>query len=155
MRATRHNSTHGSRKRARRVCVVVAALSLSAASCAQDPQKEIRQEAQTLASWAATLHMVGDSWREGSVPGRYAEKTIIEVRESLREEGKTINESSTLPADARAALSDHAGKLDALASGMRESVTSNPASMPQDIEMLSQEEQALRDLAQRAGAQGR
>jgi hypothetical protein len=155
MRATGHNSKRGGgRGLARRVCIVAAALSLSAA-CSRDPQKEISREAQTLASWAATLHMIGDSWREGSVPGRYAEKTIIEVREALREEGKTINESSTLPADARAAVSDHARKLDALASGMRESVTSNPAAMPQEIETLAQEEQSLRDLAQKAGAQTR
>jgi hypothetical protein len=155
MRVSEHNSTRGGGFRARRICVVAVLLSLSAASCAQDPQKETRQEAQTLASWAATLGMVGDSWREGSVPGRYAEKTIAEVRESVREEGQTINASATLPADARAALSDHARKLDALASGMRESVTSNPASMPQAVEALSQEAQSLRDLAQQAGAQPR
>jgi hypothetical protein len=155
MRVNGHNSTRGGRRGSARLVCVVAALSLSVSSCAQDPQKETRQEAQTLASWAATLHMVGDSWREGSVPGRYAEKTIIEVRESLREEGKTINESSTLPADARAALSDHEQKLDTLAGRMREVVTSNPASMPQAVEALAQEEQSLKDLAQRAGAQAR
>jgi hypothetical protein len=155
MRVNGHNSARSGSVSARRVCVVVAALSLSAASCAQDPRKETRQEAQTLASWAATLHMVGDSWREGSVPGRYAEKTIAEVREALREEGKTINASSTLPADARAALSDHEQKLDSLAGGMREAVTSNPAAMPQAVGLLAQEEQSLKDLAQQAGAQGR
>ncbi|MDT7604478.1 MAG: hypothetical protein QOF61_2475 [Acidobacteriota bacterium] len=154
MRATDHNSTRDVRRRARVVCVL-ATLSLFAACAQADPQKEIRQEAQTLASWAATLHLVGDSWREGSVPGRYAEKTISEVREALREEGHTINESSTLPANARAVLSEHAQRLETLASGMRESVTSNPASMPQEIEMLSQEEQSLKDLAQKAGAQAR
>jgi hypothetical protein len=138
----------------RRVCVVAVLLSLSAA-CAQDSQKEIKQQAQTLASWAATLHMIGDSWREGSVPGRYAEKTLDEAREALRDEGQTIDESSTMPADARAVLSDHARKLDALAGGMRESVKGNAAAVSQAVDALAQEEQSLRDLAQRAGAQTR
>jgi hypothetical protein len=156
MRVNEHNSTRGGRLRARRVCVVVAALSLSATSCAQDPQKETRQEAQTLASWAATLHMVGDSWREGSVPSQYARKTFHETRKVLQKELKSLQESSTMPADARAALAEHAQKLDGLAGAMWEEVqTGDPTFTPKMIEQAAQEEQSLKNLAQQAGAQGR
>jgi hypothetical protein len=156
MRVSEHNSTRGDGGRARLICVVAVLLSLSAASCAQDPQKETRQEAQTLASWAATLHLVGESWREGSVPSQYARKTFHEIRKVLQKELKSIQESSTMPADERAALAEHAQKLDGLTGAMWEEVqTGDPTFTSKMIEQAAQEEQLLKDLAQKAGAQAR
>ena len=153
MSATNHNPDRDLRRRVRVACVLL--LSLSAA-CAQDPQKEIRREVQTLSSWAATLHLLADSWREGTVPTPYAKKTIEAARETLRDELKTIQGSSTIPADACAALSERAQSLDALTEAMSRAVQSEDRAATEQLAgSLSQEEQLLGSLAQQAGAQSR
>jgi hypothetical protein len=154
MMLTEHNSKRDVLRRVRVACVLLS-LSLSAA-CAQDPQKEIRQEAQTLSSWAATLRLVGDSWREGSVPTPYAKKAIEAARATLRDELKTIQGSSTIPADARAALSERARSLDALGDAMSRAVQGEDRAATEQLAgSLTQEQQLLGSLAQKVDAQPR
>ncbi|MFN2599415.1 MAG: hypothetical protein ABR563_19775 [Pyrinomonadaceae bacterium] len=140
------------RGRARRVVTLFVLLSLSGA-CAQDPRKQTRQELQTLSSWAATLHLLGEAWLERSVPSRYAQQTLHEARQTLQEEAQTIQQSSSIPADARAALIGHAQQLDRLAGGLSEEVqTGDPTDTPQVLTQVAQEQQALADLARGVGA---
>lgn len=144
------------RRRARRVCAVAAmALSLFVA-CASDPQEEAREESQRLASWAATLHLLADSWRAGAVPTRYTRKSAEAAHETLQEELKSMQKSSTLPSDARASLVERAQSLDALASAVAQAAQKEDRNGAEQLgESLAREEQTLKELAQQAGAQGR
>jgi hypothetical protein len=157
MDATDQTPARDSRRRARRLRTLAAPLSLVLlAACAQDPRREIRQEAQTLSSWAATLHLVADSWREGSVPTPYAKKAVEAARATLRDEAKSIQGSSTMPADARAAFAERARGLGELADSMSRIVEGEDrAAAGQLVVGLSGEEQSLKDLAQKAGARAR
>lgn len=140
------------RARARRIAALSVSLSLFAA-CAQDPQKQTRQELQTLSSWAGAIHLLGEAWLERSVPSRYAQQTLHEARQALQEEAQTIQQSSSIPPDARAALVGHAQQLDRLAGGLWEEVqTGDPTNTPQSLAQLAQEQQALNDLSREVGA---
>jgi hypothetical protein len=157
MRASDHNSTRVGRRRVRRVCALALALSLCAA-CARDPQGEARQELQTLSSWAATLRLLADSWREGAVPSRYAAKTAEAAQETLQEEARKIERSCEMcyGSWSQAVLGAHAHNLDSLASELSQAVQKEDrAAAVQLVESLAGEEQSLRDLARKAGAQGR
>jgi hypothetical protein len=140
----------------RRTFIFAATLALFCAACAQDPQKETKQELQTLSSWAATLHLLADSWREGSVPTSYATKTLENAREALRQESQRAQSSSSLAPDARSSLVAHSQSLDAQAGELASAVQREDRSaVPPLANALVQEEQTLAALAQKAGAQTR
>jgi hypothetical protein len=154
MRAT--DQTFARRVRARRTFIFAASLALFCAACAQDPQKETKQELQTLSSWAATLHLLADSWREGSVPTQYTTKTLENARDALRQESQRAQSSSSLGGEARSSLVAHIESLDALAGEFASATQREDRSaVPQLVNALAQEEQTLADLAQKAGAQTR
>jgi hypothetical protein len=163
MRATEQDETRGhaardGRTSARRLCALVASASLLilSAACSKDPRGEARQELQTLSSWAGTLRLLAESWREGSVPSRYAAKTAEEARESLRSESQTVQQSSSIPSDARAAFAQHAQALDSLASSLsRAARGGDREAASQLVVQLAGEQQAVDALARGAGAQGR
>jgi hypothetical protein len=141
----------GRKRRARRVCALAAALSLLV-GCAQDPQDEARQEWQTLASWTATLHLLADSWREGSVPTRYAKKSAEAAHETLQKELQSVQKSSTLPADGRALIVERARSLDELSLSLAQAMQSEDRVAAQQlVESLAREEQSLKDLAREGG----
>ena len=162
MKMSDHKQTRDSRRcardgrrRARCVCAVTMALSLFVA-CASDPQDEAREASQRLASWAATLHLLTDSWREGSVPTGYARKSAEAAHKTLQEELQSVQKSSTLRADARGSLVERAQSLDALASAVAQAAQKEDRNAAQQLsESLAREEQTLKEFAQQAGAQGR
>lgn len=173
MRATDHSTTRGGARRAgttrggptrarwsraRRLCAIAASASLLILSvaCSQDPRKETREELQTLSSWAGALRLLAESWREGSVPSRYAAKTSEEAREALREESQTVEQSSSIPAEARAAFARHAQTLDAFASSLAQAARGGDREAAgQLVAQLSGEQQLIDELARGAGASGR
>lgn len=143
------------RRRARLACALAATLSLFVA-CASDPQSEAREKAQKLASWAATLHLLADSWREGSVPTRYARRSAQAAQRALQEASKSAQESSTLRAEARASLVERAQSLDRLASALAQAAQKEDRSLAVQLsDSLAHEEQTLKEFAQPEGAQGR
>jgi hypothetical protein len=155
--ATGQNSTHDVSARARRRCALVVTLSLlfMSSACASDPQKEARQKLQMLSSWAATLHLLADSWREGAVPSRYAAKTADDAHETLMEESQTIQQSSSIPADAREAIKGHARNIDAAAASLAQAVRNEDREVAAQLSgQLSDEQKSIDDLARGAGAQG-
>lgn len=157
MSATGQNSTHDVSARACRLRALVATLSLllTTPACASDPQKEVRQELQTLSSWAATLRMLSDSWRDGSVPSRYAAKTADDAHETLMAESQTIQQSSSIPADAREVIKGHARNIDAAATSLAQAVRNDDRAVAARLSgQLSEEQKSIDDLARGAGAQG-
>jgi hypothetical protein len=154
LEATDHNSKRDGR--ARRFLILAATLLLlTSSACASDPQKEARQKLQTLSSWAATLRMLADSWGDGTVPSRYAAKTADDAHETLAEESQTVQQSSSIPADARAVITGHAQSIDAAATSLAQAVRNGDrAAVAQLSGQLSAEQKSIDDLARGAGAQG-
>jgi hypothetical protein len=157
LKTTDQDSKRNGHARGRRLCAfaVSSSLLLLSAACAQDPQKEVRQELQTLSSWAATLHLLADSWREGSVPSRYAAKTADDAHETLMEESQTIQQSSSIPADAREVIKGHARNIHAAAMSLAQAVRNEDRGAAAQLSgQLSDEQKSVDDLARGAGAQG-
>lgn len=75
----------------RRVCCLVL-LTLALTYCTRPPADQLKNELQTVASWAATARVVGEAWLKGDVPHAYATKTLSNAQETLQEEAKTIEE---------------------------------------------------------------
>ena len=109
-----------------------------------------------MASWAASLHLLCDAWREGSVPTRYAAKSMEEAREALSQEAQTLRkEISKGDAESQdgSALLDHLSKLDALTVSAAEAVRAGDSSAAERVVgSLAQEQQALSDLSRGVGA---
>jgi hypothetical protein len=70
-------------------------LTLLTTSCSQKTSAEdMQQELDTLTSWAATAHMVGEAWASNSVPKTYAQQTLKTTREKLQQEIGTLSKAS-------------------------------------------------------------
>jgi hypothetical protein len=153
--ATDHDSKRVGCARRFFTLAVMLSLLFTSAACASDPQKEARQKLQTLSSWAATLHLLADSWREGSVPSRYSTKTADDAHETLTEESQTIQQSSSIPADAREVIKGHARNIDAAAASLAQAVRNEDRVAAAQLSVqLSDEQKSIDDLAHGAGAQG-
>ena len=109
---------------------------------------------QTAASWAATAHMVCEAWLGGTVPTRYAERTLQTARQTLSEQRDTLGRS---PSDTSGSLSkalEQIRNLEATIEEMRGSVQAGDrASLERQLRQLAAEEQALKTLTQDAGGQ--
>jgi hypothetical protein len=66
------------------IAAVLVIAGLGVAGCGGS-ETDAKQAAQRAVSWAATARMVGEAWRAGEVPDRYAARTLQAVRQSLRE----------------------------------------------------------------------
>src|SRR3982751_4038212 len=74
---------------------------LNACSFQSAPDK-LRQELQTISSWAATARMVGEALMNGQVPSAYAARAFEAALQELQAEDKTLEQSSDIPAEQRA-----------------------------------------------------
>ena len=138
------------------VAFVVAVAAASSACSGGSPSERVEQERKTVASWAASLHLLCDAWREGSVPTRYAAKSLEEAREALGEEAQTLRrELSQGEAEPQrgSALLDSLARLDALAVAAAGAVRAGDrGAAEQIVGALSREQQSLSDLSRGVGA---
>jgi hypothetical protein len=68
----------------RGIAWVLVITGLGVAGCGA-AETDAKQAAQRAVSWAATARMVGEAWRAGEVPDRYAARTLHAAWQSLRE----------------------------------------------------------------------
>ena len=82
---------------------------LGSAGC-NSSSSDVRQAAQRAVSWAATTAMVGEAWRAGQVPDRYATRTLAatraEVQKAIRRGPATLTPSLHRLADAVGGVED-------------------------------------------------
>src|SRR5215210_4374092 len=76
------------------------------AACAQSPADELRAEAQTAASWAATVRMAGEAWSKGAVTDAYARRTVETAQRTLGETADALDRLEEIPADRRKAVGE-------------------------------------------------
>lgn len=76
--------------KATRFVPIVTVLSITACNV-RSPSQQINQELETVGSWAATAHLVGESWLRQDVPVVYAKQTLEKTQNELKKELETIN----------------------------------------------------------------
>ena len=70
-------------------------ITLLTSSCSKKTSAEsLKKELETVTSWAATAHMVGEAWTRGAVPTVYAQQTLKTTQEKLQEQTDTLSKSS-------------------------------------------------------------
>jgi|SRR5918911_4977980 uncharacterized protein YPO0396 len=128
-------------------CLSLVALALTC--CTRSPADQLKTELQTVASWTATAHMVGDAWLKGAVPHAYVTKTLVNARETLQEETKTIEE---LKPEAGAELLDQTRNVGQLVEQMRAAIEKKDnQTLAQLLKQLEAEEQAVKATAKSGG----
>lgn len=55
---------------------------------------DVSKELQSVKSWAATAHMVGDAWKRKAVPTAYAKQTLTKTQEELKKETDSLSKLS-------------------------------------------------------------
>ena len=109
---------------------------------------------QTAASWAATAHMVGEAWLGGTVPTRYARRTLQTAQQTLSEQRDTLEQSPSITGDRLSKALEHLQNLEATVGEMQEAVqTGDRASLGQQIKQLATQEETLKTFTREAGGQ--
>jgi hypothetical protein len=129
-------------------------IALSTACRNRSAADEFQKEMQTVTSWAATAHMVGEAWLRGAVPTRYARRTLQSAEETLAEERSALGQLPSLEGDRLAQTLQHLQKLETTVEEMRNTVeTGDRARVGQQIEDLARHEQTLKSFTQHARGQ--
>lgn len=71
-----------------RLALALPPLIVLAGCAARSPARKAAEERQTILSWTATAHMVGDAWRRRAVPTTYARQTLESARRAVGAVGK-------------------------------------------------------------------
>jgi hypothetical protein len=127
-------------------------LALSIACKGESPAERLSSELQPVTSWAATIHMVSETWMSDAVPTAYALKTLQTAQRELKEESDALAQASTIPADQRATAQEHLENLNRISGEMSESMQrSDRARVAQAVNQISAEEEAIKALARSGG----
>lgn len=139
------------------ICSSLFLLTLLTACSSKSSADELAKELQTVTSWAATAHMVGDAWTRGVVPTAYAKQTLEKAQKELHKEIDKLTQKSD-PQD-RATLQEQLRRLEstvgqmstAVEQGNRTALAKLVADIAQQLKQLSREEQTISTLAKTAG----
>lgn len=72
-------------------------LLLLLSACDRSSSREKQNKAlQTIQSWTATAHMVGETWQQGTVPDVYAQQTLAKSQQEIAKETQGLTVSSEL-----------------------------------------------------------
>ena len=58
-------------------------------ACTSSHAKQIKA-LRTIQSWAATAHMVGETWQQGTVPDVYTQQTLSKSQQEIRKEAEQL-----------------------------------------------------------------
>ncbi|BAY78064.1 hypothetical protein NIES25_45340 [Nostoc linckia NIES-25] len=122
-------------------------------ACSTQPSsKQVANELKTVTSWTATAHMVGNFWLEGKVPHAYAKQTLQTAQKKLQEEIDTLAEVT--PAENRKTVINEVEMLRETVGQMAKTVDQKDRNaLTKSIEQLSNQEQAIHNLAKAVGGQ--
>lgn len=127
-------------------------LTILSACSSKSSVDEVTKELQSVKSWAATAHLVGDSWMHKDVPTTYAKQTLSKAQQELQKEQDNLSRKA--PPKSRAILIEQVQHLQATVAQMSEAVEKkNSQAMNQQIQQLSAQEQMMSPLAKTAGVQ--
>ena len=70
------------------------ALALALCACSQSPDEKVKDTAQTVSSWAASLSFAGQQWAGNSVPKRFMRTTIDAADKELEKSAGAVEGKS-------------------------------------------------------------
>ncbi|OKH58010.1 hypothetical protein NIES2130_16845 [Scytonema sp. HK-05] len=122
------------------------------ASCSNKKStEEVTKDLDTISSWAATAHMVGDAWIRKAVPTNYAKQTLKTTQEQLQKETDNLSKLS-IPPNQQQSLLKPIQQLKYIVDQMSLAVEKKDRSaIATQIKQLSTQEQTIRRLAKSAG----
>lgn len=127
-------------------------LSTVAACSPKQKASELTKELKTVTSWAATAHMVGDSWLRDTVPTAYAKQTLQRTQKELQKETSSLEKVA--PARDRTKVLEQLQRLGYTVREMTVAVERKDRYiMTQQIQQLSTQEQAFNVLVGAIGGQ--
>ena len=136
-------------ERIRSVSLLLLVTILSACS-SKSSSDELAKELQTVKSWTATAHLVGDTWIRGDVPTAYAKRTLSKTQEELQNEVEILSQKA--PAQNRTTLVVQLQHLQETVQQMSKAVEQKDAkAMQWQIQQLSAQEQSISNFAKTAG----
>lgn len=131
---------------------VLLLLSTVTACSSQPSADKLAKELQTVTSWAATAHMVGDSWLRGTVPTVYAKQTLQTAQEELQKETSALAKAA--PVGDRTQVLAQLERLKYTLRQMAATVEQKDRSgLTQQVQQLALQEQALKRLVPTPGRQ--
>jgi hypothetical protein len=130
-------------------------LLLTACSSLQSPADQRTSELQSVVSAAATAHLAGDAWVQGTVPSVYARQTLQTAADDLQSGSATLTQlppGTPLPQEGRT-LPDEVQRLSQVVQQMVQAVEheDRPAMTPL-LAQLRASEDLLQQATQDAGA---
>lgn len=130
--------------------IFLLSLLISAQGCqTQKPSEKLREELQTVTSWAATVRAVAGQWNRGAVLTVYAVKTFEAAGQSLDDEMKRLGKDSEIAAEKREAALSQMQNLKAIVGAMRDAAQKEDHSnVNEQAEQLAGVEQALKALSE-------
>jgi hypothetical protein len=138
--------------RSLRLSELLLLLSTVTACSTQPSTAHLAKELKTVKSWAATAHMVGDTWVQGSVPSAYARQTLQTAQTELQNESKTL--AKVAPVGQRASALSTLHQLDQTVGQMAAiAAQHDKAAMSSHLEQLSIQEKAINQLIAASGEQ--
>lgn len=125
-------------------------LTILSACSSKSSSDELAKELQTVKSWTATAHLVGDTWIRGDVPTAYAKRTLSKTQEELQNELDVL--SQKVPAQNRTTLVVQLQRLQGTVQQMSKALEQKDArAMQRQIQQLSAQEESISNLAKTAG----
>jgi hypothetical protein len=115
-------SSRGSPAGRRCGAIFIAALVLAA--CNPSPDEELRDQAGSAGSWAATLQMAGEKWLANSIPTSFVKTTCEAAGEDLDHAAREVAKSKA-PARERDALRRAISQTVAAGAALRRAAESN------------------------------
>lgn len=126
-------------------------LKLLLACSSQSSSEDLAKELQTVKSWAATAHLVGDSWMRGNVPEAYTKQTLEKTQEELKHETDTLSKLS-IESSQRDTVLEQLKRLENTVAQMSKAVEQkDQKAIAHQIQQLSLEEQTIDKLVKTAG----
>lgn len=135
------------------VLLLLSAVATCVTACSAQPSAEqLTKELETVASWTATAHMVGEAWLKQSVPTVYASQTLETVQEEFGKEAETV--AKVAPAQDRTKAQTQLRGIEQTVDEMTKAVEHDDRpTLTQRLQKLSAQEQALTDWIKATGGQ--
>jgi len=125
-------------------------LTILSACSSKSSSDELAKELQTVKSWTATAHLVGDTWMRGDVPTSYAKQTLSKTQEELQNEVDVLSQKAL--AQNRTTLVVQLQRLQGTVQQMSKALEHKDArAMQRQIQQLSAQEESISNLAKTAG----
>ncbi len=135
-----------------RLVFVLFLAALATACSSQSGSDQLSKRVQSVQSWVATAHTVGDEWMKGEVLTPYAVDTFQNASQQLQTEQGLIDKLPDAPADQRQAVLALLPGLEQTIDAMAQSAQrSDHEQLAQQLQQLTAQEQSLDNTTRQMG----